>query len=94
MKEARASRLPSCLGDKQPLNDLLKFCELSRSIQRLKRHAKQKNCLGSRVDIDAHLSFLTLITDMMTRRLPKIAAMMIKIIIDAEKTVIKILIHS
>lgn len=41
-----------------------------------------------------YLSFLTLITDMMTRRLPKIAAVMIKIIIKAVKTVIKTLIHS
>lgn len=43
---------------------------------------------------DSYLSFLTLITDMMTSKLPKIAAMMINIIIDAEKTVIKTLIHS
>jgi hypothetical protein len=41
-----------------------------------------------------HLSFLTLITDMMTSRLPKMAAMIINIIMNAEKTVIKTLIHS
>lgn len=41
-----------------------------------------------------HLSFLTLMTDMMTSRLPKMAAMMINIIIDAVKTAIKTLIHS
>lgn len=42
----------------------------------------------------SHLSFLTRITDMMTSRLPKMAAMIINIIMKAEKTVIKTLIHS
>lgn len=41
-----------------------------------------------------YLSFLTLMTDIMTSRLPNTAAMMINIIIDAEKTAIKILIQS
>lgn len=41
-----------------------------------------------------YLSFLTLITDMMTRRLPKMAAIIINIIIDAVKTLIKTLIQS
>lgn len=46
------------------------------------------------ININPYLNFLTLITDMMTRRLPKMAATIINIIIDAVKTVIKTLIHS
>lgn len=42
----------------------------------------------------SHLNFLTLTTDMMTSKLPKIAATMINIIMDAAKIVIKTLIHS